>query len=79
MSIDEDFYKPIITDGVFNGNYVQYESMGGGGGGASKDKNLSVKKYLNSVKPYLSDMINNHKTKGTWRINSGKKRIEHKT
>ena len=52
---------------------------GGGGGGASKDKNLSVKKYLNSVKPYLSDMINNHKTKGTWRINSGKKRIEHKT
>ena len=52
---------------------------GGGGGGASKDKNLSVKKYLNSVKPYLSDMINNHKTKGTCRINSGKKRTEHKT
>ena len=51
----------------------------GGGGGEDKDKNLSVKKYLNRIKPYLSDIINNHKTQGTWRIHSSNERIEHKT
>ena len=35
---------------------------GGGGGGEGKDKNLSVKKSLNRIKPYLSDIISNHKT-----------------
>ena len=75
MPIDEDYYKPIITDGVFSSNYIQYESMEGGG----KDKNLSVKKYLNRIKPYLSDIINNHKTQGAWRIHSGNKMIEHET
>ena len=29
LSIDEDYYKPmiIITNGAFNNNYIQYESM----------------------------------------------------
>ena len=31
------------------------------------------------IKPYLSDIINNNKTHGEWRINSGDKIIEHKT
>ena len=74
MPIDEDYYRPIITNGAFNSNYIQYESMEGDG----KDKNLQIKKYLDKIKPYLSDMINNHKTQGTWRIHSGNKRIEHK-
>ena len=26
LSIDEDYYKPIITKGTFNNNYIQYES-----------------------------------------------------
>ena len=26
LSIDEDYYKPIITKGAFNNNYIQYES-----------------------------------------------------
>ena len=26
--IDEDYYKPIITNGSFNSNYIHYESMG---------------------------------------------------
>ena len=33
VSIDEDYYKPIIVRGAFNGNYIQYESKG--------DKNIS--------------------------------------
>ena len=45
-----------------------------------KDKNLSVEEYLDKIKPYLSDIINNHKTQGTWRIHyPGNKIIEHKT
>ena len=64
MPIDKGYYKPIITDGSFNSNYIQYESMGS----EDKDKILIVKKYLDKIKPCLSDMTNNHKTQGTWRI-----------
>ena len=28
LSIDEDYYKPIIVKDAFNGNYIQYESKG---------------------------------------------------
>ena len=28
LSIDEDYYKPIITKDAFNGNYIQNESKG---------------------------------------------------
>ena len=28
LSIDEDYYKPMITKGAFNNNYIQYESKG---------------------------------------------------
>ena len=33
-----------------------------------KNKSLSVKEYLNKIKPYLSDRINALKTKGEWKI-----------
>ena len=52
LSIDEDYYKPIITNGTFNNNYIQYESMG------DKDKSLSIKEYIDVIRPYLSDIIN---------------------
>ena len=52
---DEDYYKPVITNSTFNSGYIQYESIEGEG----KDKNLSINKYLDKIKPYLSDMINN--------------------
>ena len=66
MSINEDYYKAIITDGAFNNNYLQYESLGG----KDKDKNLSIKEYLHMIRPYLSDIINNLKSQGKWRIHS---------
>ena len=73
LSIDEDYYKLIITKGAFNNNYIQYESKG------DKGKNLSIKKYLNMIRPYLSGIINDHKTRGKWRIHSGNKIIKRKT
>ena len=73
MSIDEDCYKPIIAKGAFNSSYIQYESNG------DKGKNLSIKKNLNMIKPYLGDIINDHKTQGKWRIHSGNAITERKT
>ena len=64
MSVDEDYYKPIIAKGTFNSSYIQYETKGDNG------KNLSIKKYLNIIKPYLSDIINDHKTRGLVRYHS---------
>ena len=73
MSIDEDYYKPIITKGSFNNSYIQYESKG------NKDKILIPGEYLDKIMPYLSDIINNHKTHGEWKIHSGNAITEHKT
>ena len=67
LSIDEDYYKPIIARGAFNSSYIQYESKG------DKGKNLSIKEYLNMIKPYLSNIINDHKTHGLVRYCSGNK------
>ena len=67
MSIDEDYYKPIIAKSAFDGSYIQYESKG------DKGKNLPIKKYLNIIKPYLIDIINERKTHGLVRYHSGNK------
>ena len=67
MSIDEGYYKPTIARGAFNSSYIQYEKKG------DKGKNLSIKEYLNMIKPYLSDIINDHKTHGLVRYHSGNK------
>ena len=42
-------------------------------------KILTPSEYLDMIRPYLSDIINNHKTKGEWRIHSGSIIINHKT
>ena len=67
LLIHEDYYKPIIVKSAFDGNYIQYESNG------DKGKNLSIKKYLNIIKPYLINVINEHKTHGLVRYHSGNK------
>ena len=33
-----------------------------------KDRNLSLEDYLNIIRPYLRDMIDNHKAHGKWKI-----------
>ena len=60
--IGADFYKPTKTKHAFNDNYIEYESKG------DKDKKLSPKEYLDMIRPYLSDMINDHKTQSEWKI-----------
>ena len=58
MSINTDYYKPIITKDTFNNNYIQYERKG------DKGKNLLIKKYFSMIRPCLSDIINDHETSG---------------
>ena len=73
FSINEDCCKPIITYDAFNNNYIQYESKG------DKDKILTPSEYLDMIRPYLGDIISDHKTQGEWTIHSGNTITEHKT
>ena len=57
---NEDYYEPNKVKGVFNDNYVEYESNG------DKDKRLSIEEYLNMIRPYLSSIIDDHKDE--WKI-----------
>ena len=55
---ERDYYKPIRTDGGFGGrnnNYMGYTSR------RDRYESLSPKEYLKMIRPYLRDLINNHK------------------
>ena len=41
---------------------IEYESKG------DKNKILSPEEYLDIIRPYLSYMINDHKTQSEWKI-----------
>ena len=56
--IRKNYYKPIKTKNAFNNNYIEYESRG------DKDKNLLLEDYLDTMRPFLKGMINNHKAHG---------------
>ena len=49
-------YEPILTKTGFDGNYLEYRSEG--------NDSLSFEEYLNLIKPYLNDLINDKKDKG---------------
>ena len=46
----EYYYKPTRVGNFWSNNYIEYESNSG------RNKKLSVEKYLNKIRPYLSDM-----------------------
>ena len=55
-NIDDDYYfKPILVESSFKENYKYYESIG------DKSKSLSVEQYVDMIKPYLSNLINENK------------------
>ena len=63
---DNDYYTPILVKSYFNENYKYYESRG------DKNEKLSIEQYLDVMKLYLSDLINDHKAMETssneWKI-----------
>ena len=62
LSADRDYYKPVIINGAFSNNNIQHESKG------NNDKIVTVDKYLDIIRPYLRDIINDHKIKSEWKI-----------
>ena len=59
---EKDHYKPIKTASAFNNNYIQYKTIG------DKDKKLTIKKYLDKMRPYLGVIINDHKAQSEQKI-----------
>ena len=57
---EDDYYKLIRISNFWN--YIKYESSG------NRNKNLSVKEYLDEVKPYQKDAIICLQKSGTWRV-----------
>ena len=56
---EKDHYEPQKLKGAFDDEYIEYESNG--------DKNkTSIEEYLNVIRPYLSNMIDNHEDE--WKI-----------
>ena len=61
--LDEwNYYEPIEVKSAFDGSYMLYESRG------DKDSKLAIYEYFDIIRPYLRDMIDNHKTRGEWKI-----------
>ena len=58
----DDYYKPIRTNNAISSNYIEYESIG------DKDKKLTIKEYRDMIRSYLSDITNDHKTQGQWKL-----------
>ena len=56
--IKKNYYKPIRNKGAFNDDYVEYESRG------DRYKSLLPENYLDLIRPFLRDIINNYKTHG---------------
>ena len=49
------------VNSYWSNNYIEYKSK-------SDRKTLSVKKYLNKIRPYLKDIINDLKKSVKWKI-----------
>ena len=60
LSIDKDYYKPILVKSGYNNNYIQYESKG--------DKILMPKEYLALIEKYLRELRKEYKLKGEWKV-----------
>ena len=60
LSIDKDYYKPVLVKSGYNKCYVQYGSKG--------DKILAPKEYLTLIEKYLRELINQYKNEGEWKI-----------
>ena len=59
---DVNFYKPVRVNNFWSYNDIEYESND------DRNKTLSVEEYLNKIKLYLKDIINNFKKSETSKI-----------
>ena len=57
-----NYYKPEKVGNFWCNNYIEYESNG------DSNKALSIEVYLNEVRPYLKDIINDLEKSDTWKF-----------
>ena len=58
---EENYYKPVRVDNFQSKNYTEYENNGDRNYHQTLNQTLSIKEYLNKIRPYLKDIINNLK------------------
>ena len=57
---EANYYKTVRVNNFWSNNYIEFESSG------DRNKTLSVEEYLNKIRPYLKNIINNLKKSDTW-------------
>ena len=55
---EENYYKPVRVNNFWSNNYIDND----------KSRILSVEKYLDKIRPYLRDIINDLKQSDIWKI-----------
>ena len=56
MKNNQQYYcKPVRVNNFWNNNFIEYENNG------DRNKTLLLKEYLDELKPYARDVINNLK------------------
>ena len=53
-------YEPTLVKSGYNNNYIEYRSEG--------NEIFTFEEYLDLIKPYLRELINDYKSKGEWKI-----------
>ena len=51
----QNYFKPVRVSGFWSNNYIEYQRNG------DRNKTLFVDEYLNKLRPYLKDIIDNLK------------------
>ena len=59
---EENHYKLVTVSTFYSNNYIEYESN------SDRNKTLSVEEYLDKIRPYLKDIVNNLKKSDAWKI-----------
>ena len=60
---EEDYYKPNRVSNFWRNNYIEYESN------IDINRNFSQGKYVNKIKSYLRNRINDLGNSDTWKFN----------
>ena len=59
---EKDYYETKRVSNFWNNNYIEYVSNG------DKNRDLSLDEYIGNIKPYLRNIIIDHQSSDTWKI-----------
>ena len=62
MKKEKNYNKLVRVSNFWNNSYIDYESN------SDRSKTLSVEEYLNKIRTYLKDIMNNPKKSNSWKI-----------